>query len=582
MALKRYFHAENNALEVPVQTSKRRHTLATAVREVMRGLSMQDFLSKLEPFLRNVVREEVERGMLLYIHSSPKHPLNQIEASGSRGWQLHFVNGLPGTLFTGSRIESENGDPLEIVIIDASTKSIIKSGPLSSIKIEILVLDGDFDTDEQEEWTEKEFNKSVICEREGKRPLVAGDLVITLRNGVGHLGEIFFTDNSSWIRSRKFRLGARAVRSTCGEERIREARSGAFIVKDHRGESYKKYHPPSFNDEVWRLEKIGKDGAFHTRLASKGINTVQDFLRLYVTDQSLLRSILGGMSNKIWDIIVQHATACVLDNKLYMYYNAERRIGLIFNSIFKVIGATFDEYYHSLADLNASQMILVDSLKKHAYKNVSNIFEIDEPPNDGPLRHLSLLQVGAVPGPTLDIQHPDLLFTMQEFSADKQATQPAIDHLDNPSTFILEDHSQSRVGNMQECHSVQLFTSIGRDDSGMRDYFSEPYGNAMSEWVSGGSDGSVVPGGHLVGNDNSQVQFQSWFPFPATWGQGNGLFIGSSDDTGINFLSSLPDYVHFSRSCKPNMGWFKLRAAVKWGISDLAARRRARLLQLGY
>lgn len=44
-------------------------------------------------------------------------------------------------------------------------------------------------------------------------------------------------------------------------------------------------------DEVWRLEKIGKDGAFHKKLTSMGINTVQDFLKLSVVDPSKLRKV---------------------------------------------------------------------------------------------------------------------------------------------------------------------------------------------------------------------------------------------------------------------------------------------------
>ena len=54
---------------------------------------------------------------------------------------------------------------------------------------------------------------------------------------------------------------------------------------------YRKHHPPSLDDEVWRLEKIGKDGAFHKRLADNGINTVQEFLKNLVMDQDRLRSV---------------------------------------------------------------------------------------------------------------------------------------------------------------------------------------------------------------------------------------------------------------------------------------------------
>lgn len=54
---------------------------------------------------------------------------------------------------------------------------------------------------------------------------------------------------------------------------------------------YKKHYPPALNDEVWRLEKIGKDGSFHKRLNKSGIFTVEDFLRLVVRDSQRLRNV---------------------------------------------------------------------------------------------------------------------------------------------------------------------------------------------------------------------------------------------------------------------------------------------------
>lgn len=44
-------------------------------------------------------------------------------------------------------------------------------------------------------------------------------------------------------------------------------------------------------DEVWRLEKIGKDGAFHKKLTSEGVKTVQDFLKMSVVDPAKLRVV---------------------------------------------------------------------------------------------------------------------------------------------------------------------------------------------------------------------------------------------------------------------------------------------------
>jgi Calmodulin binding protein-like len=54
---------------------------------------------------------------------------------------------------------------------------------------------------------------------------------------------------------------------------------------------YRKHYPPFLNDEVWRLEKIGKDGAFHRKLQESNITNVQEFLQLLNVDQNLLRGV---------------------------------------------------------------------------------------------------------------------------------------------------------------------------------------------------------------------------------------------------------------------------------------------------
>lgn len=176
-----------------------------------------------------------------------------------RGLELRFVGNLPSTIFTGCRIVTEDGNPIRLELLDARTNRIVATDPLSLTKIKIVVLDGDFGSDEQEDWTEKDFNANIIREREGKRPLLSGEHSITLRGGVGHVGELAFTDNSSWVRSRKFRLGAQILQKVPTEVRIREARSTTFMVKDHRGErkSWLNYmlHP------VW-FYRTGKKKCF--------------------------------------------------------------------------------------------------------------------------------------------------------------------------------------------------------------------------------------------------------------------------------------------------------------------------------
>lgn len=54
---------------------------------------------------------------------------------------------------------------------------------------------------------------------------------------------------------------------------------------------YKKHYPPALHDEVWRLDRIAKDGALHKKLIMAEIFTVEDFLRHYVRDPQKLRSV---------------------------------------------------------------------------------------------------------------------------------------------------------------------------------------------------------------------------------------------------------------------------------------------------
>lgn len=153
-----------------------------------------------------------------------------------RSLQLRFVNKLSSKIYTNNTIKAEDSTPIQIELFDTSSRTRVKSGQLSSIKIRIVVLNGDFPFDEEEDWSEQEFNTKVLQEREGKRPLLYGDATVTLKEGVGSIGDIIFTDNSSWMRSRKFRLGA-IVQKPPTEVGIREGRSEPFMVKDHRGES---------------------------------------------------------------------------------------------------------------------------------------------------------------------------------------------------------------------------------------------------------------------------------------------------------------------------------------------------------
>ncbi|KAI3991709.1 hypothetical protein MKX01_038107 [Papaver californicum] len=355
-------------------------SLRNVVLEAVRTNAFQTFFTSLEPLIRKVVKEEVEIALGKHLPSMNENCDKQISPPMSRSLQLKFNRKLCLPVFTGARIEGEENSPLGVVLVDASSGNIVNSGPESLAKVEVVVLEGDFEGDEADNWTLEEFQNNIVKEREGKRPLLNGDAFFSLIDGVGVVNDLIFTDNSSWTRSRKFKLGARVVDDNCDGVRIREAKSEAFMVKDHRGELYKKHHPPSLTDEVWRLEKIGKDGAFHKRLSKENIKTVKDFLTLLSLDSPKLRNILGtGMSAKMWEVTADHARTCTVDNRMYVYYppSGQQGTGVVFNIIGHALGVFSEHQFVPINQLSDTEKDNAQMLVKIAYENWEAVVSLD-------------------------------------------------------------------------------------------------------------------------------------------------------------------------------------------------------------
>uniref|UniRef100_M1C9Q0 Calmodulin binding protein n=1 Tax=Solanum tuberosum TaxID=4113 RepID=M1C9Q0_SOLTU len=339
MSMKRQSQDDSKSrLDAGSSEDKRRRSLpslSSVITEVMNMSKVQHFMEPvLEPLIRKVVKEEVELALRKYMTTIKRNCGKDVFACELRSLKLKFLDLISPPVFTGTRIEGEESS-LKVALVDVLTGEVVCSGPESCAKVEIVVLEGDFDGDDGDNWTADEFKNNIVREREGKKPLLTGDAFLYLKEGIGWLSDISFTDNSSWTRSRKFRLGARIVDSFEGIS-VREAKTESFIVRDHRGELYKKHHPPSLSDEVWRLEKIGKDGAFHRRLSKERVNTVKDFLTLLYLDPTRLRNVLGtGMSTKMWEVTVEHARTCLLDKKVYLYYTSVSgpKTGVVFNIV---------------------------------------------------------------------------------------------------------------------------------------------------------------------------------------------------------------------------------------------------------
>ncbi|XP_062214115.1 calmodulin-binding protein 60 A-like isoform X2 [Phragmites australis] len=361
----------------PGETKRQRvPALRDVIMEVMRNTSIERFFMAIEPLIRRVVKEEIESAFTN--HAIMMTSVTDTVPCTSKNLQLQFMTKLSLPIFTGSKIEGEGSLSITIALVDALTKQVVAPGKESLMKVEIVVLEGDFEGGKDDNWTAQEFNNNIVREREGKGPLISGDVFVALIGGVGTVGELSLTDNSSWTRSRKFRLGARTVDGCFNGTRVQEAKTESFVVKDHRGELYKKHHPPFLEDEVWRLEKIGKEGAFHKRLDKEKIVTVKDFLTLLHLDAPRLRKILGGgMSTKMWEVTVEHAKTCVLTDKVHYYYPDNlNKTGVVFNVVGEVRGLISDKFV-SVDDLTEKEKAEARAAVKQAYDHWKNVLTCD-------------------------------------------------------------------------------------------------------------------------------------------------------------------------------------------------------------
>ncbi|KAL7190903.1 hypothetical protein ACSBR2_023053 [Camellia fascicularis] len=497
---------------------------------------------------------------------------------------------MPPHLFTGGKVEGEQGAAVHVVLLDASTGNVVQTGPESAAKLNVVVLEGDFNEEADDDWTKEHFESHEVKEREGKRPLLTGDLQLSLKEGVGTLGDIIFTDNSSWIRSRKFRLGVKVALGNCDGVRVREAKTEAFAVKDHRGELYKKHYPPALHDEVWRLDRIAKDGALHKKLIKAEIITVEDFLRVLVRDQQSLRNILGsGMSNRMWENTVEHAKTCTLGGKVYVYYaDGTNSMGAVFNDIYELRGLIADGQFFPLESLAQNQKISVDSLVKRAYENWNQAVEYD----GEVLNSLSIGKNETRASASTISEHNHATTTENKQQCISFQPSPQCQTKNNLSNSQLIEYpfirSDSVVGMAITTPQAELagttdYGSVGmsafggsylpvewsrpRDGHGFEDFFSEDIRSRSSE---------------MLESDDMQRLLK-------TFNMGIGSTFGHSDEACFSYnapyehqLGQTYGQERGRTSGKAVVGWLKLKAALRWGIfiRKKAAERRAQLVEL--
>lgn len=412
MAAKRLHDGFENEEDKPDE--KRMHRLpsfSTVMKEAVMMKQVHNAFMVLEPLLRRVVQEELQAGLVRsprYIErsspeTSPPPPLSSPRAT----WRLAFLNPPHLPIFTGSKIEDPQGNPLQVILVDADTGSPSQNVP-QFLRIELVPILGDFSPADgcREDWTAGEFARGIVKERAGKRPLLTGDVALTVRDGRAVVGELQFTDNSSWLRCRKFRIGARVVPgSGYVGPRVAEAMTEAFNVRDHRGELYRKHYPPALGDDVWRLEKIGKEGAFHKKLTQNGVRTVQEFLQMLTVKPDLLRMILGdGMTDRMWEATTKHARQCEAGDKMYAYAGQPGGNGatVYVNSICQLVKIELAGVECVPQQLNRAQKLYVQHLLLEAFEQRASLQEADMLPHAShSSNNLPLLQNAALAPPPL-------------------------------------------------------------------------------------------------------------------------------------------------------------------------------------
>ncbi|KAM1173194.1 hypothetical protein ACFX13_026551 [Malus domestica] len=600
---KRGYELDADADGHPPEPKKQRlPTLASVIVESLKVDSLQRLCSSLEPLLRRIVSEEVERALTKLDHAelAGRSPPPRIQGPEGKTLQLQFKTRMPPHLFTGAKVEGEQGAAIHVVLVDLSTGSVMQTGPESATKLNVVVLEGDFNEEAEDNWTKEHFENHEVKEREGKRPLLTGDLQVVLKEGVGTLGDLTFTDNSSWTRSRKFRLGVKISPGYCEGIRVCEGKTDAFCVKDHRGELYKKHYPPALHDEVWRLDRIAKDGALHKKLIKAEIITVEDFLRLLVKDPQKLRSMLGsGMSNRMWENTVEHAKTCVLGGKLYVYYTDQAHgTGVVFNHIYELRGLIADGQFLPLESLTHTQKVSVDSLVKRAYDNWHQVIEYD-----GKVLHAlagNKKVTRASPAPVADYNNYAI---MDHHSASTQNSQqqcpPQFSQQFQPennppsvSQFIEFPFVRSNQPAMIKFNNPEpaaLPTSMGYMPSvgGSQvsgDWTRPNYGNGLDDFV---ADEIRIRSSEMLESDDMQRLLKT-FSMGAGVGAG-GVGFGASDESCYNYSVQYEPQIsqpfrkeHAKSSGKAVVGWLKLKAALRWGIfiRKRAAERRAQLTEL--
>ncbi|RWR94600.1 Calmodulin binding-like protein [Cinnamomum micranthum f. kanehirae] len=511
----------------PLRKKKKRLQYGRFEREfigMMKNKRKRKRLMKLlAPDIQALVQEELK---CQSASSVPRSPVNQIQAPDAIS-QLHFKNVFSPTFFTDTYIA-----PIDIIIRRGDSGETIATGSLSSIRVELVVLPGDF---EKEVWTAEECKDKVVSPRKNKGNLLMGTKEITLKRGAGTFNDIKFTDISGKTTSSgSFRFGVIVLQGNNIQDnniqgRIMEARSEPFVVKDKRGESSQKHDRPLLVDKIWRLRNIRKNGPYCGKLNDMGVETVQEFLQAYNLDAHSLEDTIG-MQNKKWEETLRHAKQCDTGDECYKYSCSKSNVVLLFNSIYEVIFVTRDGFqsfqpldhllpYEKVWFTETATLDLVENEKKQLYQDQKGILKYNGPnplhelPKRAFIQESSLLPWNTnvfTPCQNVLARTDYMNFTMLASQGQVMENLPQQEGNEQP---FVQMHGTLPAGQHEQ-----------QDSQSLQNY--QPSEGPSTNYKAGAADVSDFPHGHHMNNFTE------------------GGWLHSMDSFDESFLNSIDPFLH--------------------------------------
>ncbi|PWA42035.1 Calmodulin binding protein-like protein [Artemisia annua] len=256
-----------------------------------------------------------------------------------------FINGISTPVATGIDIKGKDNKPFVLALLDGISGEVVTTGAAASMEVEIVVLVGDSDNDEAENWPSNEFNNKIVREWNGRKVL-QGKTIVTIKEGIIVLDKYSFTHNSEWKGNRNCRLGAKAVNSVFSNS-VKTTITKSFPVKDKRKLMYNKNPVPSLSDHVYRLYEISRRGERYKRLIKANIKTVMDLLTLNAINPERLKKAdaqeLIVSSSEHWEEVVSFNNEASLINHL----QSRTTLNSLRNSLNVLIPDTIDTYDHT-------------------------------------------------------------------------------------------------------------------------------------------------------------------------------------------------------------------------------------------